>query len=177
MRVRAAGQDGASLAVRLTWLTALRLVVLTIFLIVSAAMYLGGFTPGGFSSIVGLLTIAAAYGAAGIYAVFLRMKRAVSLLVSDRDSDGRGAIVEGTYQSPILVQWRRGARQAMPRRIEARRAGCRRPGYSRRAAHTRRQVRGAHPRCPDQAIARASVRRRPRPQSRRARTQQSSGFS
>ena len=43
---------------------------------------------------------------------FLRMKRAVSLLVSDRDSDGRGAIVEGTYQSPILVQWHRGARQA-----------------------------------------------------------------
>jgi hypothetical protein len=43
---------------------------------------------------------------------FLRMKRSVSLLVSDRDEPGRGAIVEGTYQSPILVQWHRGARPA-----------------------------------------------------------------
>ena len=42
---------------------------------------------------------------------FLRMKRSVSLLVSDRDDAGRGAIVEGTYQSPILVQWNRGARR------------------------------------------------------------------
>ncbi len=36
---------------------------------------------------------------------FLRMKRSVNLLVSDRREPGRGAIVEGTYQSPILVQW------------------------------------------------------------------------
>ncbi len=43
---------------------------------------------------------------------FLRMKRSVSLLVSDRKAAGRGAIVEGTYQSPILVQWHRGGRQA-----------------------------------------------------------------
>jgi thiamine phosphate synthase YjbQ (UPF0047 family) len=43
---------------------------------------------------------------------FLRMKRSVSLFVSDRREAGRGAIVEGTYQSPILVQWHRGARQA-----------------------------------------------------------------
>ncbi len=43
---------------------------------------------------------------------FLRMKRSVSLLVADRDASGRGTIVEGTYQSPILVQWHRGARQA-----------------------------------------------------------------
>lgn len=41
---------------------------------------------------------------------FLRMKRSVSLLVSDRNEPGHGAIVEGTYQSPILVQWHRGAR-------------------------------------------------------------------
>ena len=40
---------------------------------------------------------------------FLRMKRSVSLLVSDRAEPGRGAITEGTYQSPILVQWHRGA--------------------------------------------------------------------
>jgi thiamine phosphate synthase YjbQ (UPF0047 family) len=43
---------------------------------------------------------------------FLRMKRSVSLFVSDRQEANRGAIVEGTYQSPILVQWHRGARQA-----------------------------------------------------------------
>jgi thiamine phosphate synthase YjbQ (UPF0047 family) len=43
---------------------------------------------------------------------FLRMKRSVSLLVSDRARAGRGTIVEGTYQSPILVQWHRGGRQA-----------------------------------------------------------------
>jgi len=36
---------------------------------------------------------------------FLRMKRSVNLLVSDRQSPGQGTIVEGTYQSPILVQW------------------------------------------------------------------------
>ena len=29
---------------------------------------------------------------------FLRMKRSVSLLVSDRQAPGRGAIVEGTYR-------------------------------------------------------------------------------
>jgi thiamine phosphate synthase YjbQ (UPF0047 family) len=43
----------------------------------------------------------------------LRMKRSVNLLVSDSQSPGRGAVVEGTFQAPILVQWRsaqRGAR-------------------------------------------------------------------
>jgi hypothetical protein len=43
---------------------------------------------------------------------FLRMKRSVSLLVSDSDTPGHGAIVEGTYQSPILVQWHRGGQHA-----------------------------------------------------------------
>ncbi len=38
---------------------------------------------------------------------FLRMKRSVSLLVSDAGGDGKGRIVQGRYQSPILVQWRR----------------------------------------------------------------------
>jgi hypothetical protein len=42
---------------------------------------------------------------------FLRMKRSVSLLVSDRDTPGHGGIVEGTYQSPILVQWGGGGRR------------------------------------------------------------------
>ncbi len=36
---------------------------------------------------------------------FFRMRRSVSLLVSERP-DGSHGIVEGTYQSPILVQWR-----------------------------------------------------------------------
>jgi len=36
----------------------------------------------------------------------------VSLLVSDRNTPGKGGIVEGTYQSPILVQWNRTPRQA-----------------------------------------------------------------
>jgi hypothetical protein len=43
---------------------------------------------------------------------FLRMKRSVSLLVCDRGTSGRGSIIEGTYQSPILVQWHREARQS-----------------------------------------------------------------
>jgi thiamine phosphate synthase YjbQ (UPF0047 family) len=43
---------------------------------------------------------------------FLRMKRSVSLLVSDRHQPGCGSIIQGTYQSPILVQWHRGKRQA-----------------------------------------------------------------
>ncbi len=37
---------------------------------------------------------------------FLRMRRSVDLLVSDGGKSGRGAIAEGTYQAPILVQWR-----------------------------------------------------------------------
>ncbi len=38
---------------------------------------------------------------------FLRMKRSVSLLVSDRDNAGRGTVVQGCYQSPIMVQWQK----------------------------------------------------------------------
>ena len=37
---------------------------------------------------------------------FLRMRRSVDLLVSDSGHEGRGAIADGTYQAPILVQWR-----------------------------------------------------------------------
>ena len=40
---------------------------------------------------------------------FLRMKRSVELLVSDARTPGQGAVVEGTYQAPIMVQWRRPA--------------------------------------------------------------------
>jgi hypothetical protein len=34
------------------------------------------------------------------------MKRSVDLLVSDSRTPGQGAVVEGTYQTPIMVQWR-----------------------------------------------------------------------
>jgi thiamine phosphate synthase YjbQ (UPF0047 family) len=36
---------------------------------------------------------------------FLRMKRSVSLPISDRQTVECGALAEGTYQCPILVQW------------------------------------------------------------------------
>jgi hypothetical protein len=42
---------------------------------------------------------------------FFRMRRSVSLLVSERQ-DGTNGLIEGTYQSPILVQWQRPARQS-----------------------------------------------------------------
>lgn len=37
---------------------------------------------------------------------FLRTKRSVDLLVSDTAHPGKGSIVEGPYQTPILIQWR-----------------------------------------------------------------------
>jgi len=37
---------------------------------------------------------------------FLRMRRSIDLMVSDAKSAGRGELVQGLYQSPILVQWR-----------------------------------------------------------------------
>ncbi len=40
---------------------------------------------------------------------FLHMKRSVSLPVLNINGNGCGAIVQGTYQSPILVQWKRAA--------------------------------------------------------------------
>jgi len=42
---------------------------------------------------------------------FFRMRRSVSLLVSDTQGDYPG-IIEGTYQSPILVQWQHAPRQS-----------------------------------------------------------------
>ena len=42
---------------------------------------------------------------------FFRMHRSVSLLVSAGD-DGQPNIVEGLYQSPILVQWQHAPRQS-----------------------------------------------------------------
>ena len=42
----------------------------------------------------------------------LRMKRSVSLMINNTDANGRGSIVQGTYQSPILVQWRKPSERA-----------------------------------------------------------------
>jgi thiamine phosphate synthase YjbQ (UPF0047 family) len=42
---------------------------------------------------------------------FFRMRRSVSLLVADA-TGGQPGIVEGTYQSPILVQWQKAPREA-----------------------------------------------------------------
>jgi len=36
---------------------------------------------------------------------FLRLQRSISLLVLDCGSDGRGRVVHGRFQSPILLQW------------------------------------------------------------------------
>jgi two-component system sensor histidine kinase HydH len=66
------------LARRLSWLTALRLVVLTIFLVVTSTIYLGGLTFGGFSNLFALTTVGIAYGLAAIYAVLLRAGRALA---------------------------------------------------------------------------------------------------
>jgi hypothetical protein len=43
---------------------------------------------------------------------FLRFKRTVNLLVSDGQTPGRGSIVQGVYQSPILVQWDHASNQS-----------------------------------------------------------------
>ncbi|HEY4117100.1 MAG TPA: ATP-binding protein [Byssovorax sp.] len=70
-------RDGR-LAQRLTWLTALRLLVLTAFLAVTLALYPGGIESGGFSSQVALCTVAAAYFVAGLYAIVLRRGRGLA---------------------------------------------------------------------------------------------------
>lgn len=48
---------------------------------------------------------------------FLRMKRSVSLLVTEDEANGEGTIEQGRYQSPILVQWRRSEPQTRRLRV------------------------------------------------------------
>jgi len=43
---------------------------------------------------------------------FLRLKRSINLLVTDGDKDEVGDIVQGTYQSPVLVQWNKSDSQS-----------------------------------------------------------------
>jgi signal transduction histidine kinase len=69
-----------SLAVLLAWLTALRLVVLTVFLVVTGFVYTGGFVPGGSSSRFALMTVAAAYLVASAYAALLRLGRGLPIV-------------------------------------------------------------------------------------------------
>ncbi len=78
-----------SLGLRLVWLTALRLVVVTVVLAVTTTVYLRGFTFGSFSSMFALVTVGIAYSLAAIYAVMLRLGRrldvvAVVQLVTDQ---------------------------------------------------------------------------------------------
>jgi len=40
----------------------------------------------------------------------------MSLLVSDQNGAGKGSIIQGKYQSPILVQWKRA--EAQTRRLD-----------------------------------------------------------
>lgn len=49
---------------------------------------------------------------------FLRMKRSVSLLVTEDESNGEGTIEQGRYQSPILVQWRKSEPQTRRLRVK-----------------------------------------------------------
>jgi hypothetical protein len=51
----------------------------------------------------------------------LLRSRRVTFLASDHDEEGRARLVRGTYQSPILVQWRPvdGATRALNLRVSA----------------------------------------------------------
>jgi signal transduction histidine kinase len=71
-----AGVEG-SLGRRLAWLTGLRLLVLTAVLAVTATVYLRGFSFGSFSSQFALVTVGIAYFFSAIYAVMLRVGRAL----------------------------------------------------------------------------------------------------
>jgi thiamine phosphate synthase YjbQ (UPF0047 family) len=49
---------------------------------------------------------------------FLRIKRSISLLVTDSARPGSGEIVQGTYQSPVLVQWNKARDQNRRLRVQ-----------------------------------------------------------
>jgi signal transduction histidine kinase len=66
-----------SLGLRLVWLTALRLIVLTAVLTVATTVYLRGFSFGSFSSLFALMTVGTAYFLAAMYAGMLRLGRAL----------------------------------------------------------------------------------------------------
>ena len=78
MRLGVAAGEDSQLAKRLTWLTGLRLVVLTVFLGITERFYFKGF--GGFSGQIALGTIGLAFVLAAIYAVALRWGRALRIV-------------------------------------------------------------------------------------------------
>jgi len=49
---------------------------------------------------------------------FLRIKRSVNLLITDGDKGEAGDIVQGTYQSPVLVQWNKAGSQSRNLQIQ-----------------------------------------------------------
>lgn len=53
---------------------------------------------------------------------FLGMRRSIRLLICDAQTEACGPIVEGTYQSPILVQWAKSSKKS--RRLIARVKRC-----------------------------------------------------
>lgn len=63
---------------RLTWLTGLRLLVLTIFLVFTSIFYLRGHSITSYSSLSSLLTVGTAYFLAAVYASLLRVRRALT---------------------------------------------------------------------------------------------------
>ncbi len=65
------------LSTRLSMVMGLRLLVLSIFLGVTAVFYSGGLPAGGFSSRVAVLALVAAFAAALVFAVLLRRGRAL----------------------------------------------------------------------------------------------------
>jgi two-component system, NtrC family, sensor histidine kinase HydH len=76
-RLHGAGAEG-SIERSLLWLTALRLVVLTLFLIFTTTVYLRGNSLSSFSTVFSLVTAGAAYFFAAVYAVLLRTRRALT---------------------------------------------------------------------------------------------------
>ena len=67
---------GAPLALRLAWLSALRLLFLAIALAIIGLFYLrGGFDIGSFTVRLALLTLIVSFGLGGLYAAVLRNGR------------------------------------------------------------------------------------------------------
>ena len=80
MRLGVGASAESSLAVRLAWLLALRLLVVTAFFGILTTFYLGGFSLNAFSGKVALITIAGAYTASAVYAAALRRGRHIPLI-------------------------------------------------------------------------------------------------
>jgi signal transduction histidine kinase len=80
MRLGVGASAESSLAVRLAWLLALRLLVVTAFFGILTTFYLGGFSLNAFSGKVALITIAGAYAASAVYAAALRRGRHIPLI-------------------------------------------------------------------------------------------------